>query len=236
MASMTGDGTVGGRRLEGEHTSRLTGVAIKARIEGGPPDEVWSAWDFLNLGTIADVTAALEGCVAKGWFREFGPGLHHRPRWNPLTRNETVPSPRRAVDAVTRRAGTRHMPDGMTSANDLGLTTAVPAHLVVEVGVDIPDLAMGAMVVTFRKVPPERMSWAGRPAMRLVQALHWFGDAHVVEGGRLLAKVDRILADPPHGEMIREDLARGQDMLPGWMRDALGHRLDGTAPAHAGPS
>ncbi len=230
MSLMAGDGTRWGRRLESRSMTRRTEVAVRARIEEGRPDDVWSAWDFGDLGSTRNVEAALDGFAAEGWFRGFGHGLHYRPRWNALTRRVTVPSSRRAVDAVTRRAGTRHMPDGMTSANDMGLTTAVPARLALDVGVDIPDLELGAMVITFRRVPPDRMSWAGRPAMRLVQALHWLDDVIPADGGRVLARVDSILADPTHGGRIREDLARGRDTLPDWMRGYLGHRLDSPLP------
>ena len=235
MALMAGDGTVWGRRLEREYMAYRTEVAVRARIDGGMPDDVWSAWDFRDLGTAHDVETALEGCLLRGWAIRFSPDLYHRPRWIPLTQRQSVPNAHRAVDAVTRRAGTPWMPDGITSANDMGLTTAVPARLNVEVGVDIPDLHLGALVITFRQVLPERMSWAGRPAMRLVQALHWLATA-LPDEGATLARIDRILADPTRGERIRQDLVRGRDTLPDWMRGYLGHRLDGPVPENGAPS
>lgn len=50
------------------------------------------------------------------------------PGHNSLTGKATVPDQAAVIDAVARRDQTRVV-DGLTAANDLGLTTAVPARV-----------------------------------------------------------------------------------------------------------
>ena len=50
---------------------------------------------------------------------------------NKLTKRPTTPDCRAVVGAIARRDQLRLLVDGMTAANDLGLTDAVPARLTI---------------------------------------------------------------------------------------------------------
>ena len=91
------------------------------------PEAVWTPSDFADLGSRAAVDKTLQRLVPSGEIRRIDRGLYDRPRWNSLTRRETVPDYRAVIRAVARRDQARVVVDGMTAANDLGLTTAVPA-------------------------------------------------------------------------------------------------------------
>ena len=67
--------------------------------------------------------------------------------------------------------------DGMTAANDLGLTTAVPARIEVLADARLKPIKLGNQEIRFKSAAPSRLYWANRPAMRVVQALHWMQDA-----------------------------------------------------------
>lgn len=80
---------------------------------------------------------------------------------------------RSVVDAVARRDNARLLVDGMAAADDLGLTTAVPAQVTVFTDARLRPIQLGAQQIRFKQAAPSRLYWAGQPAMRVVQALYW---------------------------------------------------------------
>jgi len=105
-------------------------------ILDAPQNNVWTASDFVGLGSRSAVDKALQRLATSGELRRIDRGLYDRPRRNELTGKPTVPDYRAVIQAVARRDNARILLDGMTAANDLGLTTAVPARI--EVFVDAP--------------------------------------------------------------------------------------------------
>jgi hypothetical protein len=120
--------------------------------------------------------------------------------------------------------------DGMTAANDLGLTTAVPARIEVLVDARLKPIKLGNQEIHFKHAAPSRLYWAGRPAMRVVQALHWLQDMLVNddERARVSTALHRLFADPSHGQAIRDDLRSGLSTLPIWMQEFLRDLLNPT--------
>ncbi|RWM05774.1 MAG: hypothetical protein EOR73_33260, partial [Mesorhizobium sp.] len=80
---------------------------------------------------------------AAGELRRIDRGLYDRPRTSNLTGRVTVPDYRAVIRAVTRRDRARAVIDGMTAANDLGLTTAVPARIEVLVDARLKPIKLG---------------------------------------------------------------------------------------------
>ncbi len=195
---------------------------LLARVAANP-DEVWVPGDFADLGNRAAVDKTLQRLVAAGDLRRFDRGLYDRPHTNGLTGRSTVPDYRAVIRAVTRRDQARAVIDGMTAANELGLTTAVPAHIEVLVDARLKPIKLGRQEIHFRYAAPSRLYWAGRPAMRVVQALHWMQDmlSRNEERQRIDAALRRIFADPRHGKAIRNDLEAGFSALPIWMQEFL---------------
>jgi hypothetical protein len=196
------------------------------------PDEVWTPGDFADLGGRAAVDKTLQRLATAGDLRRIDRGLYDRPRKNELTGRPTVPDYRAVIRAVTRRDRARAVIDGMTAANDLGLTTAVPARIEVLVDARLKPIKLGAQEIHFKFAAPSRLYWAGRPAMRVVQALHWMKDMLDQDGERQRVEtvLHRLLADPRHGKAIRDDLRAGLSALPIWMQEFLRDLL---GPANA---
>lgn len=63
--------------------------------------------------------------------------------------------------------------------------------------------------------------WAGRPAMRIVQALHWLRDtaADAEEDRSVRHRLQQLLWREPHGARLRKDLHDGLSARPAWMQD-----------------
>jgi hypothetical protein len=204
---------------------------VLTRIET-KPDEVWTPGDFADLGGRAAVDKTLQRLATADELRRIDRGLYDRPRANSLTGRATVPDYRAVIRAVTRRDRARVVIDGMTAANDLGLTTAVPARIEVLVDARLKPIRLGTQEIHFKYAAPSRLYWADRPGMRVVQALHWMQDMLAQESDRkrIQTTLRRLFADPKHGEAIREDLRAGLSAVPIWMQEFLREVLS------AGPS
>lgn len=193
---------------------------VLARIRAAP-DMVWTAVDFADLGTRAAVDKTLQRLANAGELRRIDWGLYDRPRENPLTGRPTSPDYRAVIDAVVRRDQVRVLVDGMTAANDLGLTTAVPARIEVLVDGRLKPIRLDSQEIRFKAAAPSRLYWAGRPAMRIVQALYWLQDAldDPDARARITDRLRQLLTDRKHGHAIGDDLRAGMSALPIWMQE-----------------
>ena len=201
---------------------------IAGRIQAAP-DDVWTPIDFLGLGSREAVDKALQRLAHSGQVRRLDRGLYDQPRRNPLTGRMSVPDYRRVIQAVARRDQTRMLVDGMTAANDLGLSDAVPGRIVVHTDARLRPIKLGKQIIAFRPTAPSKLFWAGRPAMRVVQALHWLRGSLADPGDRLriLGRLRAILADKDQGPAITADLIKGLPTLPAWMQDVVRELLAG---------
>lgn len=195
---------------------------IASMVSAAPPGSVWTPADFAALGGRDAVDKALQRLALAGEeLRRIDRGLYDRPVVNRLTKRPTTPDYRAVLDAIARRDQLRMLVDGMTAANDLGMTDAVPARVTIHTDARRRSIQLDNLVIEFKQTAPSRLYWAGRPAMRVVQALHWLKDTLGSDRGRILQRLDKILAEPAHGPAIRQDLIEGFAVLPAWMRELL---------------
>lgn len=194
---------------------------IADRIAAGSQAQVWTPVDLLDLGSRDAVDKALQRLVSGGHLRRIDRGLYDAPRINRLTKRPTVADYREIVDALARRDQVRMLVDGLTAANDLGLTTAVPSKIVIHTDARRREIQLDNLMIEFKRTAPSKLYWAGQPAMRIVQALHWLKDTLPMHRDRILARLSPILADPRYGKALRDDLRTGLPTLPAWMQDIV---------------
>ena len=202
---------------------------ISSMITAAPPGHVWVPNDFAHLGGRDAIDKTLQRMVQAGDLRRIERGLYDHPCVNRLTKRSTVADYRAVLDALARRDQLRMLVDGMTAANDLGLTDAVPARVTVHTDARRRSITLDKLVIEFRQTAPSRLYWAGRPAMRVVQALHWLKDTLDTDRARVLARLSQVLADPSHGKAIAGDLRQGFGTLPAWMQHLV-RELPGCDP------
>src|SRR5580700_2576695 len=207
--------------------------AILDRIRRNKSILVWTPNDLLDLGTRSAVDKALQRLALSGDLRRIDRGIYDVPRVNALTGKPSTPNYTAIIDAVTRREKARFLPDGMTAANQLGLTDAVPAKVTVHTDARLRPIRLDKLVIDFKLTAPSRLYWAGRPAMRIVQALHWLRDLLPTDDNSILKRIRKILEDPRQGKAIRDDLRSGLDALPTWMRDLVSRLLRDIDQSHA---
>jgi hypothetical protein len=193
-------------------------AAIRDRTSAPGQPRVWTPEDFADLGPCTAVDQALHRLVASRSLRRIARGFYDLPQDNWLTGKPTYPNPRDVIDARARKGKVRVVVDGLTAANDLGLTDAVPARIGVLTDGRLRPITLGNLTLDFQAAAPSRLYWAGRPAMRFVQALYWLRDMLPSDDGSLRKRLVSILRDPDHGQAIQDDLRSGVSALPEWMR------------------
>jgi hypothetical protein len=193
-------------------------AAIRDRISAPANPHVWTPDDFADLGPRTAVDQALHRLVVSKNLRRIARGFYDTPKLNRLTGKPTYPNPRDVIDALARKGNLRVVVDGLTAANDLGLTDAVPARIGVLTDGRLRPITLGNLTLDFQAAAPSRLYWAGRPAMRFVQALYWLRDMLPSDDGSLRKRLVSILRDPDHGQAIQDDLRSGLSALPEWMR------------------
>lgn len=199
---------------------------VADRIADVSTAQVWTPVDFLDLGSRDAVDKALQRLVHAGRLRRIDRGLYDTPRINNLTKRPAVADYRQIIDALARRDQVRMLVDGLTAANDLGLTTAVPAHVVIHTDARRRTIRLDNLVIEFKQTAPSKLYWAGRPAMRIVQALRWLKDTLPTDRDRVLAQLSVILNDRRHGKTLRDDLRAGIGTLPAWMQGIIRELLN----------
>lgn len=205
---------------------------VAALIGSGGPNHVWVPADFAQFGSRDAIDKTLQRMVLAGELRRIDRGLYDKPTINRLTKRPTTPDYRAVVDAIARRDQLRLLVDGMTAANDLGLTDAVPARVTIHTDTRRRAVKLDNLIIEFKQTAPSRLYWAGRPAMRVVQALHWLKDTLATDRQRVLNKLSKLLVDPVHGDAVRKDLLEGFSTLPTWMQ-SLVRELPGCDPKFA---
>ena len=166
--------------------------------------------DFLDLGSRAAVDQALSRLVKSRQLRRVGRGLYDRPRFSQVLQRPAPVDLDAAAAALARRYGIRIMPNGLQAANDLGLTTAVPAKVCYLTDGISRTVQVGGNAIQFRHANDRIMQWKGKIASPVVQALHWLGSA--TANDQVVTILKRRLPDA-----VKQDLRRNDDRLPPWM-------------------
>jgi hypothetical protein len=207
--------------------------AISSQINAAGPGHVWVPTDFAHLGNRDAIDKTLQRMVLAGDLRRIDRGLYDKPSLNHLTQRPSTPDYRAIVDAIARRDQLRLLVDGMTAANDLGLTDAVPARVTLHTDARRRAIKLDKLVIDFKQTAPSRLYWADRPAMRVVQALHWLKDTLISDHDRIVNRLSQLLVDSSQGAAICQT-RDGFNVLPAWMQ-SLVRDLPGCDPLGAVP-
>lgn len=203
---------------------------------GAQPSKVWTARDFTDTGSRSAVDVALHRLRSDNRIRRVDQGLYDLPRPNQLTKKISPPDYRSVIQAVARRDGAKVLVDGITAANNLGFTNAVPAKVVVWTDARVKPIHLDKMVIDFKKVAASRLVWADRPAAQLVQALIWLRDV-LPSDDIAKRRLKAILNDSDDGQRMRKDLQDHLGDLPDWLVPLVKDILnDATTPAPPPPA
>lgn len=191
----------------------MKGIAKKIlRRMSAHPSGKWVSTpkDFVDLGSREAVDQALSRLVKSGHLRRVGHGLYDRPRFSSLLNRPAPADIDVAVAALARRDGVRIMADGLVSANQLGITNAVPVKASYITDGPSRVLEIDGRSIRFKHASPRVMKWSGRPSAPVVQALRWIGPDAAADK-KVLTILNRNLP-----EDVKLDLLKNSRDLPGW--------------------
>jgi hypothetical protein len=140
---------------------REDSIDLKTQIAGRiqtQPDAVWTPVNFFDLGSRDAVDKTLQCIAIASQIRRLDRGLYDQRRLNELTGQMSVPDYRHVIQAVARRDQTRMLVDGMTAANDLGLSEAVPGQIIVHTDARLGPIKLGKGAIAFRPTAPSSQS------------------------------------------------------------------------------
>ncbi len=185
-------------------------------------EQVWTAIDFLDLGNYEAVKKILQRLIKTNELRRIDRGLYDKPKINSLTGQPNPPDYRKVIDAISRRDQLRLLVDGMTCANELGLTNAVPGQVIIHTDGRIRPIKLDNLVIRFKLTAPSKLYWAGRPGMRIVQSLYWLEDIiqnkNNTNSSIVQKKLIKLLQSSNQGAQICADLKEGLHTLPIWLQ------------------
>ncbi|MDM9646472.1 DUF6088 family protein [Rhizobium sp. S163] len=182
------------------------------RARAGGRGGVFTPSDFLDIAGRAAVDQALSRLVKGGKLRRLARGLYDFPKVHPQL-GLLSPAPDDIAQALARETGSQLQIAGARAANDLGLTTQVPAKNTYLTDGPSRRVVLGKRVVDLRHASPKHLIAPGSAAGTVVQALRHVGAMRAGDVVQIAAR--RLSAND------KKTLASSAVQAPAWMRPTL---------------
>jgi hypothetical protein len=184
----------------GKHAQSID-TAILDRIQSKGTDYVFSAADFLDLGSRAAVDQVLSRSCRTGVLGKVARGLYHVPRNHALL-GRLAPSVDDTIKAIARRDGVTFQSSGAQCANDLGLCDQVPMRRVYLTSGRSRRFHIGRIPIMFKHTSPRHMATAGTVSGHVIQALRWIGRRYADD--QMVARLRRNLNADHKAQLLRD--------------------------------
>lgn len=187
--------------------------AMLARINECKPGWVFSAADFLDLGSRAAVDKALSRMATAKTIRRVARGLYDVVRQHPII-GLLSPDIDKTAKALAGKTGTRLQVTGGNAANLLGLSDQVPAKVVFLTDGRSKRIRIGKLDITLKHTSPRLMATAGTISGLVIQALRNLGKPHVDD--LAIKRLDSKLS-----AANRKQLLADAHLAPAWIGDIM---------------
>ena len=166
--------------------------------------------DFADAGDPRSVGMALTRLMRTGKIRRIARGLYDLPQRHPVL-GESGATADSVVAAVARKKNLRLLPSAAVAANQLGLSTQVPAQMIYHTDGAPATVQLGNLNIIFRRNSGRRLALAGRTSGLVAQAFRNLGNGKVTA-----AHLNTLRAGltPTARQQLRDDIGR----VPAWMR------------------
>lgn len=166
--------------------------------------------DFADLGDPRGVGMTLTRLMRDGKIRRIAWGIYDCPRDHPVL-GQAGASPEAVVAAVARNKNLRLLPSPAVAANQLGLSTQVPARMIYHSDGAPATIRLGKLEIVFRRNTGKNLALAGRASGLVAQALRSLGKGNVTESHikHLRGRLDTT---------ARKELAQDIHQVPAWIR------------------
>ena len=183
------------------------------RVASARPGAAFTPKAFRDLGNRAAVDQTLSRLTKAGKIRRIARGVYDIPRAHPVF-GALSPDPDVIARAIAAQAGYRLQPTPARAANELGLSSQVPAQIVYLIDGSSRKIAVGNQTIYLKHAGPRALLGAGTPAGVALQAIRAFGPDHLTDG--VIQQLRRNL--PPDAKTGLKKLAHH---APQWMASAI---------------
>ena len=191
---------------------------VLVRIRRRGPGAVFTAADFLDLGSRASIDQALSRNARAGAIQKLARGVYHYPRRHPQL-GVLAPSTDDVARALAGRDASRLQPSGAHAANLLGLSDQVPVRAVYLTDGRARTVPIGKRTVVLKKTTPRNMATAGRISGTVIQALRWLGRRSVDD--RVIQALRKRLTEDDRKQLLA-DIRLAPAWIGGIMRRVAG--------------
>ena len=185
-----------------------------SRIRGKGRGWAFTSFDFLDLGDRPAVDVALSRLLGQDAIRRVARGIYDFPRQSKWLDGAAAPDMNSVAKAISRGRRIRLQRSGAHAANQLGVSTQVPARRVYLTDGPSCDVIVGNRSITFRHAVPRNLLGAGTTAGNAFQALRWLGKDGVDH--RVVSMLRNRLPDD-----AKRQLARDVGQMPVWMQPVV---------------
>lgn len=183
---------------------------ILRRIKAKGGGWAFSPHDFYDLGDPRSISMALSRLTRSGKIRRVSHGIYDMPHSHPLLGQVGAPMDA-VIDAIGRKRNLRILPSTAAAANQLGLSTQVPARLIYHTDGAPTRVMLGNLQIDLRRNTGRMLALAGRPSGLVAQALRDLGKDKVTAD-----HIQRVRAQLPVS--ARKQLLQDIQLVPAWMR------------------
>ena len=196
--------------MEALHTPVPQSQVILRRVAKNGRGWAFTPHDFADLGDPRAVGVTLGRLVRDGKIRRISRGIYDSPHDHPLL-GKTGATSDAVVAAVARGRHLRLLPSPQVAANQLGLSTQVPARLIYQSDGAPSILRLGKRQIVFRRNTGRNLALAGRASGLVAQALRDLGKGNVTPD---TIRHLRLRLDANARKQLVTDIT----IVPAWMR------------------
>lgn len=183
---------------------------ILSRIRQAGPGRVFTPKDFLDTVNRDAADQALSRLARRGVIKRLARGLYHTPKYNPRLGIDVPPDLDEIAAALGRQTGSRIVPSGAVAANQLGLSTQVPAKPVYFSDGRSRTVRVGQYTVQIKHAQPKDLP-AGTPKTALViQALRYLGKDAITD--QVIHTIQSVLSADERRQLL-DDAKYATDWL-----------------------
>ncbi len=154
---------------------------ILARFRQTRHGEIFTAYDFLDLGEYHAVRKALLRLDEAGKIKKIMRGVYYFPQYCKLIDEYEAPSPEKVAQALAKKFGWTIAPCGATALNQLGLSAQVPAKWSYISDGPYRTFKVGSVTIEFRHTNNREISKISRKTATIIQALKAIGKDNIAE-------------------------------------------------------
>lgn len=205
----------------GKHAQSIDSRILQ-RARAGKDGWVFTARDFLDLGSRDAVDTVLSRQSRNGTIRKITRGLYDIPRQDAQL-GQLAPSVDAIAKAIQARDATRLQPSGAYAANLLGLSDQVPMKVVFLTDGAPRRIPLGKLQIILKHTTPRNMATAGEISGLIIQALRHLGQRNV--GARETAILSQRLT-PDDRQQVLKDVRFAPTWIARIMLDIAGATKD----------